>query len=421
MNEETLIHQAQEGDIVAFNRLVVQHQELVFNVAYRIMGDPAVAKDVAQETFITAYQSLKSFRGGSFKSWDARVATNRCYDKCAAANAGRRPRWTRSWMNESFAFLRSPDEGPEAHRQRVELALVIEHCLKGLPDDQRIVTVLGDVEGYDYQEIANIARIIGNRKITPESGAGQAARLFAAIRRGTIAVRISSGYKRKLGGLSCLIFCGIADRRPRKNVWRRWAPIWMMPSRPPSASIWKGYWPPTRACVRSWSGCACSRCSCGRCRGGVCRAASRLIRHSMPEPKRQPLIRCYPVLRGATALTAFFLIFTLALGMFRGQFAGGVAGSAPQAATAGVVEEEVAAFSVAERPPVATVVTNEEARVMATPAPEMEAAPANLAAPAAVTEVESAELSAGGRTATVKNSSAQAEIAGDGSGGCDGT
>lgn len=160
MNEETLIHQAQEGDIVAFNRLVVQHQELVFNVAYRIMGDPAVAEDVAQETFITAYQSLKSFRGGSFKSWLIRVATNRCYDELRRRK--RRPQTSLDEImdeNESFAFLRSPNEGPEAHRQRVELALVIEHCLKGLPDDQRIVTVLGDVEGYDYQEIANITRV----------------------------------------------------------------------------------------------------------------------------------------------------------------------------------------------------------------------------------------------------------------------
>lgn len=129
-------------------------------------------------------------------------------------------------------------------------------------------------------------------------------------------------------------------------------------------------------------------------------------------PKRQPLMQLYPVLRGATALTAFFLIFTLALGMFRGQFAGGVAGPAPQAATAGVVEEEVAAFSVAESAPqVATVVTNEEARVMATSAPEMEAAPADLAAPAVITEAESAELSAPAEgAAAVEAEPAQTEL-----------
>ena len=160
MNEETLIQQAQKGDVVAFNRLVVQYQELVFNVAYRIMGDPAMAEDVAQETFITAYQSLRTFRGGSFKSWLMRIATNRCYDELRRRK--RRPQSSLDEImdeNESAAFLRSPQDGPETHRQRVELALVIEHCLKSLPDDQRIVTVLGDVEGYDYQEIATITRV----------------------------------------------------------------------------------------------------------------------------------------------------------------------------------------------------------------------------------------------------------------------
>ena len=124
------------------------------------MGDPAEAEDVAQETFITAYKSLRSFRGGSFKSWLIRVATNRCYDELRRRK--RRPQTSLDAItdeNESFAFLRSPGEGPEAHRQRVELALMIERCLKGLPDDQRIVTVLGDVEGYDYQQIAEITSV----------------------------------------------------------------------------------------------------------------------------------------------------------------------------------------------------------------------------------------------------------------------
>lgn len=159
MDEATLIQRAQKGDVAAFNRLVVQYQELVFNVAYRIMGDPAVAEDVAQETFITAYQSLRSFRGGSFKSWLMRVATNRCYDELRRRK--RRPQTSLDEMmdeNESFAFLRSPNDSPEMHRQRVELALAIEQCLQGLPDDQRIVTVLGDVEGYDYNEIATITK-----------------------------------------------------------------------------------------------------------------------------------------------------------------------------------------------------------------------------------------------------------------------
>lgn len=160
MTEESLIQLAQQGDVVAFNRLVVQFQEVVYNVAYRIMLDPAVADDVAQETFITAYQSLKSFRGGSFKAWLLRIATNRCYDELRRRK--RRPQSSIEEMTEEYesaAFLRSPADGPEQHRQRVELALAIERCLDGLPDDQRVTAVLGDIEGYDYEQIASITRV----------------------------------------------------------------------------------------------------------------------------------------------------------------------------------------------------------------------------------------------------------------------
>lgn len=160
MDEEKLIELAQKGDVGAFNRLVVQYQESVYNVAYRIMYDAAAADDISQETFITAYHSLKGFRGGNFKSWLLRIATNRCYDELRRHK--RRPQSSIDEMteeNESAAFLRSPDDTPEQHRQRVELVLLIERCMEGLPDEQRITAVLGDVEGYDYEQIAGITRV----------------------------------------------------------------------------------------------------------------------------------------------------------------------------------------------------------------------------------------------------------------------
>ena len=81
MDEAALIQKAQNGDVAAYNRLVLKYQEGVYNVAYRIMGEPHAAEDATQEAFISAYGSLKSFRGGSFKSWLMRIATNACYDE----------------------------------------------------------------------------------------------------------------------------------------------------------------------------------------------------------------------------------------------------------------------------------------------------------------------------------------------------
>jgi RNA polymerase sigma-70 factor (ECF subfamily) len=160
MDEVALIQEAKKGDVTAYNRLVLHYQQAVYNVAYRIMGEPQAAEDATQEAFISAYKALNRFRGGSFKSWLMRIVTNACYDEFRRRK--RRPQSSLDEItqdNESFAFLRSPEEGPEGQQQRLEIMQAIEHCLHTLPDDQRITAVLGDVEGYDYKEIAEITRV----------------------------------------------------------------------------------------------------------------------------------------------------------------------------------------------------------------------------------------------------------------------
>lgn len=160
MDEAALIRDAQKGDVTAYNRLVLSYQELVYNVTYRIMGEPQSAEDMTQEAFVSAYKALHSFRGGNFKAWLLRIATNGCYDELRRYK--RRPQSSLDELtedNESFAFLRSPEEGPEAAQQRLDLVRAIEQCLQNLPDDQRITAVLCDVEGYDYNDIAQITEV----------------------------------------------------------------------------------------------------------------------------------------------------------------------------------------------------------------------------------------------------------------------
>lgn len=160
MDEPKLISQAQAGDVHAYNTLVLHYQEQVYNVAYRIMGEPGAAADAAQEAFISAYKALRRFRGGSFKSWLLRIVTNACYDELRRRK--RRPQSSLDEMieeNNSFAELAGNAPNPEEHQQEVELVRAVKHCLDELPDDQRVVTVLCDVEGYSYQEIAEIAAI----------------------------------------------------------------------------------------------------------------------------------------------------------------------------------------------------------------------------------------------------------------------
>ena len=161
MDEEKLIAQAKKGDVQAYNGLVLHYQQVVYNVAYRIMGDPQSAEDAAQEAFISAYKALNKFTGGNFKAWLLRITTNGCYDELRRRK--RRPQSSLERITddnqESFAFLRDPAIGPEKRQQQMELIEAIEDCLQGLPDDQRVTAVLCDVEGYDYNAIAEMTEV----------------------------------------------------------------------------------------------------------------------------------------------------------------------------------------------------------------------------------------------------------------------
>lgn len=160
MDEPALILEAQRGDLDAFNRLVLEYQTPVYNLAYRIMGEGDSAADATQEAFISAHKHLHHYRGGSFKAWLMRIVTNACYDELRRRK--RRPSTSLEALTvvpegpdaDSEASLISRDELPEEHALRRELAEAIQNCLNRLPDDMRVVAVMCDVQGMDYAEIA---------------------------------------------------------------------------------------------------------------------------------------------------------------------------------------------------------------------------------------------------------------------------
>lgn len=167
MDEPALIRSAQRGDMDAFNTLVLAYQAQVYNVALRIMDDPAAASDATQEAFISAYKGLRGFRGGSFKSWLLRTVTNACYD--ALRYAKRRPATSLDALGETQdgtaedangagfdEFVASDAESPAAAAERAELRRAIDTGLRQLPPDQRIVFVLSDIQGMSYEEVADV-------------------------------------------------------------------------------------------------------------------------------------------------------------------------------------------------------------------------------------------------------------------------
>ena len=87
--ERRLIAAAQRGEVESFNALVRLYEGRVYNLCYRMLGDADSAADAAQDAFLSAFRNLRSFRGGSFRSWLLRIATNTCYDVLRARK--RRP------------------------------------------------------------------------------------------------------------------------------------------------------------------------------------------------------------------------------------------------------------------------------------------------------------------------------------------
>lgn len=158
MDEAQTIKAAQQGNLGAFNQLVMTYQGTAYNVAFRLMGEGEAAADACQEAFLKAYQSLNQYRGGSFKSWLMRIVTNTCYDQLRYRS--RRPANSLEDMIENPTLesvkLVNGSERPEERVLRAELNSLLQLGLGRLPEDQRLVLVLSDVQGFSYQEIAEV-------------------------------------------------------------------------------------------------------------------------------------------------------------------------------------------------------------------------------------------------------------------------
>jgi len=157
--ERRLVDSAQRGDVESFNGLMRLYEGRVYNVCYRMLGDADSAADAAQDAFLSAFRNLRSFRGGSFRSWMLRIATNTCYDVLRARK--RRPAVSLDADGDdeddsSSLQIADAAESPDDFALRRELAAAIQHGLAALPEEQRIILILSDIQGLAYEEIAQI-------------------------------------------------------------------------------------------------------------------------------------------------------------------------------------------------------------------------------------------------------------------------
>jgi RNA polymerase sigma-70 factor (ECF subfamily) len=158
--EEVLLRRARQGDLSAYDDLVRRCQERIYSTVYHMTSNHEDANDLTQETFIKAYQALKSFKGGSsFYTWVYRIAVNKTINFLKQ----RKNRSAMSLNDMDFNAEHDPDlvaliseKTPRREVNLQELQEKLNEAMQKLSETHRLVVTLHDVQGMSHEEIAKI-------------------------------------------------------------------------------------------------------------------------------------------------------------------------------------------------------------------------------------------------------------------------
>ncbi len=155
-SEQALVSAAASGDEGAFAQILEAHRDMIYTICYRTLGNNEDAEEAFQDTFVSAYRNLPSFRGDSkLSTWLYRIAVNRCRDFLSSRRA-RQDRQTTSMDDESDLRARlSADTGAE------DAAETVTEALAFLSDEYRTAINLHCIMGYSYDEAGDIMGVPG--------------------------------------------------------------------------------------------------------------------------------------------------------------------------------------------------------------------------------------------------------------------
>jgi RNA polymerase sigma-70 factor (ECF subfamily) len=155
VTDDQLIDDALAGRSAAFGQLVLKYQDRLYTALAHAIGCVEEARDVAQDAFVQAFVKLESFqRQSSFYTWLYRIAFN------AAVSRSRRRRPNASLDERRETVGQEPidprGEGPSVAIERRERVEQVRTALSALPHDYRVVLVLREIDGCDYDQISDI-------------------------------------------------------------------------------------------------------------------------------------------------------------------------------------------------------------------------------------------------------------------------
>jgi len=160
-SDRELVQEARDGSHAAFEALVRRYSDRAFRVAYRVVRDTDEAEEVLQEALIKAYRALRNFESrSSFYTWLYRIVVNLALDRRRRSKASVSLEWDDNVARRIDARAIVPAEAnPESASRRAEVRKLVAEGIHGLPDGQREVLLLREVDGLSYEEIADTMQI----------------------------------------------------------------------------------------------------------------------------------------------------------------------------------------------------------------------------------------------------------------------
>ena len=165
-DDAALVASSQKGDLEAFERLVTKHQKRMLNIAYRLTGDYDDACEVVQDSFVSAYKSIKTFRGeAKFSTWLTTITLNLSKNRLKQTKS-RQGREAFSLddpvrTDEGEMTIDAPSREPSVldRLEKHDAQNRVRDCIKALEQDFREVLVLRDMQDFSYEEIGGMLRL----------------------------------------------------------------------------------------------------------------------------------------------------------------------------------------------------------------------------------------------------------------------
>src|SRR5574344_1484671 len=161
-SDEAIVKRVQDGDVNAYNILVIKYQHKVFQIISKFLGNSSDINDVAQEAFISAYKSINSFRGeSSFYTWLYRIVVNSAKTFLKSNSRSKNsvdvdsPEFQSIDEQGILASNETPDRIIESH----ELQQVIVKALSELPEELRSAITLREIDGMSYEDMAVVLKV----------------------------------------------------------------------------------------------------------------------------------------------------------------------------------------------------------------------------------------------------------------------